>query len=430
MAVALVVPGVSRGAEAFPRPPELDASVAFWKDVFSRYDSDQIIYFDAYDLSRVYEIHRLPPADGRPSRTRLRDKLRAAHKDRLHQLLTSLGRPGVAYDSLSGPARRLVAIWDGADDPAVYRAAAENLRSQRGIRRDFAAGVARSARYRDAFRTIFQEEDVPEDLLYLPHVESSYRWQARSGAGAVGMWQFMRSAARKYSLKITRGVDERLDPYRSARAAARYLKDSREKLGSWPLAVTSYNQGLGAMADARETLGTTAIHRIIRDYRGPGFGFAGRNFYPEFLATRELAEEMLHDPESPAPLEPEAFDVYTLPAYVKLKTLARTFSVEPAALVALNRALSQGAVRNREWLPPGFELKLPAGRGIGAAALFASIPPAKRPTTEPVRSYRVKRGDSLGGIAARFHTTVRVLQKVNGIRNPNRLRAGRTLRLP
>jgi len=431
--IGLVPPGTGPAmalpAEAFPRPAALDPAVAFWKDVFTRWDENQVVFFDEMDLSRVYEVRRLPASTGRRETEREREHLRAAWKESLVDDLHRLGRSDVDYDHLAGRRARLYRLLGESRDPETYLTAAENLRSQRGIRRSFLDGVARSARYAEAFKRIFREEGVPERLVYLPHVESSYRWNARSNVGALGMWQFMASTARKYIL-VDQAVDERLDPYTAARAAARYLQNAYDELGSWPLAITSYNHGVDGMKNAVRDMDTTAIDTIIAGYRGPLFGFAGRNFYPEFLAAADLAESLLADPGELVLDEPETFTTYPLPAYVKLNTVADAFGVSSRELVDLNPALRREARHNDLHLTKGFRLKVPVEVGPVADARFAAIPASHRPVQKPERTYRVRRGDNLGAIAARHRTSVRTLQRLNGIRNPNHLRAGMLLRLP
>ena len=414
---------------AFPRPASLEPAVAFWKDVFTRWDQDQVVYADAFDLSRVYEVHRLPPSDGTRARERMRDALRSAWKNALADDLLRLADPKTDYDRLQGRLRRLYLTWDEARDPELYRRAAETVRGQRGLREEFLAGVQRSAAYRRTFRRIFREEGVPEELVYLPYVESSYREDARSAVGATGMWQFMRSTARRYML-VNEAVDERLDPYRAARAAARYLKEAYAELGSWPLAITSYNHGVDGMKNAVRETGTTDIGVIVRTYRGPLFGFAGRNFYAEFLAARDASDSILARRRDIVLSPPASFDSFRLPAYVKLSVLARALSLPRDEIRRWNPALTPAARASRVHLPRNFTLRLPPGTGDEAPRRFAAIPSRDRPLTPPPKTYRVRRGDNLGLIAARFRTTVRTLQRMNHIRNPHRIRAGSVLRLP
>ena len=133
----------------FPHPAELEPAVRFWRDVFGRWGQDQIVFFDGRHLDRIYEIRRLPPENGTARRERERETLRAAWKRSLIRDLETLARPDVDYDTLTGRPYRLFTIWDKSRDRAVYRRAAEELRSQRGIRERFAEGVARSTWYMD-----------------------------------------------------------------------------------------------------------------------------------------------------------------------------------------------------------------------------------------------------------------------------------------
>ena len=426
-----VAPAPAGEDSAFPYPASLEPQVVFWKQVFSRYGTDQILYFDAYDMSRVYEVHRIPTSDGTRARARERERARREYKESLRRDLLTLAEPGVDYESLTGRLRRLHAAWDYSTDPRVYRDAADNVRSQRGIRESFLSGVSRSGRYLDAFRRAFERAGLPADLAYLPHIESSFLWNARSSVGAVGMWQLMRTTGSRF-LTVDPAVDQRLDPYASARAAADYLLELYDDLASWPLAITAYNQGPGAMLDARQTLGTEDIGVIVREYRGPRFGFMGRNFYAEFLAARELSRHYHQNPDTlPEPLEkPRDFQEFTLPAFVQAKTLVQAMGISESELVDLNLGILPAGLSGQEYLPRGFSVKLPPSVSAQASELFAAIPSSEVSLTRPVKTYRVRSGDTLSRIAGRFKTSVSTLQRLNGIRDPNLLRAGQLLKLP
>ena len=431
VALAALVPVPARPAEIdpFPCPPSLSPAVSFWRDVFTRWDGEQLVFHDAKDLSRIYEIRRLPPPDGTRERERLREDVKAAWKEAIAADLLRLAEPDVDYNHLQGRLRRYHFLWGASRDPAVYRRAAESLRVQRGIRERFLAGVARQARYADAFRVIFREEGVPEELVHLPHVESSYTWNARSSVGAVGMWQFMSATARRYMF-VNDAVDERLDPFTAARAAARYLREAHDALGSWPVAITSYNHGVDGMKNAVREMGASDMAAIIEGYTGPLFGFSGRNFYPEFLAAMQAADSLLEHPGDLDLDEPVPFATFTLPAFVRAPVLARGLGLSVGELAALNPAITAAASKGERYLPKGFTLKVPASTGPNAGTLFAALPESDRPQTEPQVTHRVRPGETLGTIAARFGTSVGALKRLNGITNPNRLRAGALLKLP
>jgi hypothetical protein len=207
------------------------------------------------------------------------------------------------------------------------------------------------------------ETGVPAECALLPLVESSYE-NARSIAAAVGVWQFTRATGREY-LRVSGGVDERLDPVKSAQAAAKLLRENYDKLGNWPLALTAYNHGRGGMLRAKAEHGSD-LTTIISDYRGPAFGYASMNFYAEFLA---------------------AIDVYQ------------------------NRQQYFGAlVLDRPLLPSTATLVSEKARASAAASSTQTKVAHARPT-----SYTVRRGDTLAEIARQFRTSIANLTAKNGL---------------
>jgi membrane-bound lytic murein transglycosylase D len=163
----------------------------------------------------------------------------------------------------------------------------ETLRVQVGQRDRFERGLIASESYMEDIRRILRSHGVSDSLIVLPFIESAFNVRASSKAGAVGLWQITRSTGRRF-LKINRRVDERRDPLKATVAASRILKENYKFLGTWPLAITAYNHGRAGVARAVKVLGTRDIATIIRHYRGRAFGFASRNFYPEFLAALDV----------------------------------------------------------------------------------------------------------------------------------------------
>ncbi|MFA6110894.1 MAG: transglycosylase SLT domain-containing protein, partial [Candidatus Latescibacterota bacterium] len=134
---------------------------------------------------------------------------------------------------------------------------------------------------------ILREHGVPDSLAVLAFIESAFNPEARSKAGAVGLWQITRPAAVRL-LRMDRHVDERRDPLKATAAAARILKQNYEALGHWPLAITAYNHGAAGIARGVREVGSQDLTALIDRYRGKAFGFAGKNFYAEFLAALEV----------------------------------------------------------------------------------------------------------------------------------------------
>lgn len=287
------LPGEAEDAEAlfgaFPRPKSLEAQVKFWRDVYSTWSRSQVAIHDNLYLNVIYEVVDLPGFSLEGMAAYQKEYLRE-RMDYWRDRLGGLEAKVSARLPLSSDEQRVANLFTQNDDGlASIQGASERLRYQRGIREKFRRGLEISGMYERRFRQIFRQAGLPEDLVYLPHVESSYQANARSSAGALGIWQFTPGAARMF-MNGDDSARARLDPIASAHGAAQYLSYAYGKLGSWPLAVTSYNHGIGGMQRAKNLYGHN-FTRIVKDYDHPLFGFASRNYYAEFLAAREIASQ-------------------------------------------------------------------------------------------------------------------------------------------
>jgi len=272
---------------------------------------------------------------------------------------------------------------------------------------------------------------VPEMLAALPHVESSFNPEARSYVGAAGLWQFTAGTGRRF-MRIDGAVDERRDPFRSSEAAARLLKANYGELDSWPLAVTAYNHGTGGMRRAIRATGTDDIETIVRNYDGPAFGFASRNFYISFLAAEEVERnvEKYFGPVRRDP--PEKLTTIELPAYLSVTTLERSLGLPRETLQAYNPALLPAVWTGKMFAPRGFTLRLP-GDMTDAHGLLAAIPASERrpgQASVAASTHRVRSGETLSGIAARHGTSASRIASLNGLSRKNFIRVGQVLKLP
>jgi membrane-bound lytic murein transglycosylase D len=273
----------------FLKPASLEPAVDFWRKTYGRWSRAEVAFHDDRYLDVVYEVMVLPGVVGEGLTNDQKERVamrKAFWKAQLAGLETKL-RYGAA---LSEDDRQVLATLErNGKSTRVLEGASERLRSQRGTRERFKRGLEVSGRYDLQFRKIFREAGLPEELAYLPHVESSFQLTAKSSAGAVGLWQFTKAAAKTF-MPGSDQVDQRLDPIASAYGAARYLRYAYGKLGDWPAAVTSYNHGIGGMKRAQNQTGSD-FARIVEHYDGPAFGFASRNYYAQFLAAREIASQ-------------------------------------------------------------------------------------------------------------------------------------------
>ena len=381
------------GGDPFPAYPWLAKNVTFWSQVYGRYPSSQGLIHDSQNLGVIYQVVTLSGGTSDSEAARLANERQIeAVKGRYRRLLLALAAGQPSGDPEE---RRVRALFGPGAKAGVFAAAADQIRFQRCLKDRFMAGVIRSGRYLGQIRAIFRRYQLPEDLAYLPHVESSFNYQAYSKSGAAGIWQLIPETGRRF-LRIGPGIDERRDPIAATQAAAQVLKLNHEKLGSWPLALTAYNHGLNSMLRAKGQYGDFA--GVWRRYDDPRFGFASRNFYAEFLAARELAKNYRRHFHDLRPLPPLPASLHTLTAATSLAELSRRFKVRPATLAALNPALLPPVLTGKEKAPKGYRLRLPSkpkprqalvtrrpGRGATSLAIRRCRPHARSspPTGTP-----------------------------------------------
>ena len=343
----------------FPCAESMREGVDFWKNVWTRWTLEQVVLHDTDHPSIIYEVFELPPPAGEVYTDGQREYVKG-RREALQARLAAIERKIASTEPLADDEKALVLKIADASGVDGITGASERVRSQRGLRERFRRGLEISGRYHDAFVAVFREAGLPEDLADLPHVESSFQVAARSSAGAVGVWQFTRGAARRFML-MTPGLDERLDPIAAARGAARYLKSAFDQLGSWPLAITSYNHGIEGMRAARDRFGLD-FPRILDEYGGRTFGFASKNFYKEFLAAREIADDpAAYFPEGLVPDAPLAHDRLRIDRPTAAKRLAARYGVPLLGLAAINPAWTSRALRGSSPIPAGAEIWLPKG---------------------------------------------------------------------
>jgi membrane-bound lytic murein transglycosylase D len=343
----------------FPCSDTMREGVDFWKRVWTEWTLEQVVLHDTDHPAIVYDVFELPPPVGEVYTDEQREFVKG-RREALQAKILGIEAKLAAGAPLADDEKALVLKITEAAGSEGLVGASLRVRSQRGLRERFRRGLEISGRYREAFVAVFREAGLPIELADLPHVESSFQVAARSSAGAVGVWQFTRAAARKFML-MTPGLDERLDPVAAARGAARYLKTAYETLGSWPLAITSYNHGIEGMRAARDRFGSD-FARILDEYDGRTFGFASKNFYKEFLAAREIAEDPeAYFPEGFVSDPPLAHDRITIDRPTAAQHVASHYKVPLPGLAAINPAWTARAVRGSVPLPAGTEIWLPKG---------------------------------------------------------------------
>ena len=422
----------TRAHELLPLPPQLENNVQFWIKIYSLYSKTEVLIHDSERLDIVYDVVDLENVAAEDTTFTARWRAVESIKEKIGEALLELGRKEAPInpETLTPFERKLYNLWSETPEPVIFRKAAGDVRGQRGLAERFKTGLARSGRYLGEIRAILKEYDLPGELCYLPHVESSFNPRAYSRMGAAGLWQFTRSTGRLF-LTINYTIDERLDPYSATDAAARLLKKSYQELGAWPLAITAYNHGLAGMARAVRRVKSRDLGVIVRNYRSPTFGFASKNFYAEFIAAVEIARNPDRyfgaiEFEQPLPIK-----TFPLPDYVPLKKLADRFEIDLPILIQLNPALRRPVLSGRRHVPRGYHLRLLDDSRIDPETVYQRLSADEKHSTQIVDRYvRVRPGDNLSAIAARANTTVRTLMALNGLSDANLIRAGQLLELP
>ena len=419
----LLLAAGARAGNEFPRPPQLEPDVAFWRRIYTSVTTQGGLLHDDRYLDVVYEEISFPPAMSPKERADLVDTTRLKYE----RILRSLA--GGAHEPANADEERVRKLFPPNASPEALREAAEHIRFQLGQADRFKEGLMRAGVWERHVEETLKKQGLPGELSALPHVESSFNPRAYSKVGAAGMWQFMRSTGRRW-LRVDNVVDERLDPYKSTVAAAQFLSINYSILGTWPLALTAYNHGAGGMLRAKEVMGTDDIVTIVRNYQSRTFGFASRNFYVSFLAALEIDRNpdkfFGHLDRLPA----DSSRTVKLTHYVPVSALERALGTDRDTLRSLNFSLMDPVWAGQRFVPRGFELRVPALGGKEEKAL------AKLATTEAFEgqkrdaTHRVRRGETAERIAADAGLRTQDLLAFNGLADPRAIKAGMTLKLP
>ena len=280
-------------------------------------------------------------------------------------------------------------------------------------------GLERSGRYRPLIEKILKEEGVPQDLVFLAQAESGFHPYAVSRAGARGIWQFMGSRARGYGLHRDTWVDDRQDPEKSTRAAARHLKDLYNQFGDWYLAMAAYNSGPGTIQSAVKRTGYADFWEL---YRRNVLPKETRNYVPIILAETIMAKNPAQYGLDVVPDPPLAYENLKIDYPVDLRLVAECADVPLSELQDLNPSLL------RTVTPKGhFELHLPVGTTDKYQSAIASVPVDMRVWW---RYHTVTSGETMMSVARSFHTTAHAIAQANQLEINTPVEAGAKLVIP
>jgi len=296
----------------------------------------------------------------------------------------------------------------------------------------FINSYKRSGRHIAKIVKELNEAGLPEELAWLPLVESGFNERALSPARALGLWQFIASTGYKFGLKRDDWIDERLDPEKSTKAAIAYLQELHLMFGDWTTVLAAYNSGEG---------------NVLRVIKGQKINYLDNfwdlyerlpretaRYVPRFLATLHiLREPEQHGFEFGETEEPLSFEMVTMGKQVRLEAIAKELGISEASLSHLNPEL-----RLMVTPPTPYSLRIPPSMLEVLLASLGDIPewsrtktsPAKRPSELSYAYHRVSKGETISCIAERYKTTVAAISKANNISNRLLIKTGQRLKIP
>jgi membrane-bound lytic murein transglycosylase D len=415
--------------EFFPQKG-LQTRIDFWRTVYSRYDRRQVIIHDRENLAIIYKVLKFDKfPDVSPGEWRDQESEIEAEVLKVQNALEDFSKFGLEAAGFSSTHKHVHEALVKAGqvlDAGYFRDAPDRVREQRGVKDRFEQGVVRSGLYLPYIVKVFRDKGLPEELAYLPHVESSFNYASYSKVGAAGIWQFMRRSSRGL-LTINSVMDERRDPLRATQAAAEVLWKNYNLLRSWPQAITAYNYGTNGMMRANEAQQGDFL-AILEKHDGKAFGFASKNFYSEFLAALEVAKNCRKYFPLAEMAKPLKFEELKVKSGNRSSQLAELNRVSEGTLRAYNPAISIDIHRGYQRLPSGYMLKVPAGEIAEALSTLSREEQNWMSRVAPVKAARsVRKGSRRSIHTASLRHDSRKSKSVKAGSKQYRVRKGETL---
>jgi membrane-bound lytic murein transglycosylase D len=287
----------------------------------------------------------------------------------------------------------------------------------------FEEGIKRSGLYREIILEELKKAGLPEQLSWLPLIESWFKVRAYSRARALGLWQFIASTGYRFGLKRDRWIDERMDPVKSTKAAAQYLRELHSLFGDWMTALAAYNCGEIRVQKAIRYQRIKYLDNFWDLYKMLPRETA--RFVPRLIAALTI----LNSPEKygfnlPQPYPPLKYETVTINRPIKLSTLSKALGLKADELATLNPELRHDATPEHP-----YQLKVPPGFGEKTLAKIDSIKRWIPPEATYVIHY-VRRGETLSAIANRYRTSVSAIARLNRLRRVHLIRSGQRLKVP
>jgi membrane-bound lytic murein transglycosylase D len=379
-----------------------ESSKVFW---------EQGNFDDAFAaLDRSYELMAEVPPNGDPYIAQQKEDLRHLISRRITEIYASR--------------QTTVGDMTGAIPLVMNEYVEREIKSFQGPERTFfLESYQRSGLYRDMIVEELRAAGLPEQISWLPLVESGFKSRALSRARALGLWQFISSTGYRYGLQRDWWIDERMDPHKATLGAIGYLTDLHNLFGDWYLALAGYNCG--------EHNVLKAIKRQSEGYFDQFWDIYGRlpretrRYVPRLLAVLTILEDpAAYGFDLPEPFPPLTWETVEIERSAELSALDKSMDLSSGTLATLNPELRRQATP-----ADPYELKIPTGQTATLMASLATLPEWEAPVNT-FSVHRVRRGETLSGIASRYGTNVRTLMEANNLRSANRIWPGQQLQVP
>ena len=426
--------------EIFSCPTSLLPRVAFWVEVFSRWDTNTAIFHDKENPQRVYSTISRKDGCRRSRKGSSTDR----ERNRLKKALTSLANDVKNNRALSSSQQKMRELFAGESSSSI-QSAANRIRCQSGNKNRMRDALSQFQRYRPAILDALAKQNLTPELQYLPFVESAFDPNALSHVGAAGLWQIMPQTGRTLGLKVDNAIDERYDPERATKAAALYFRNSVNDLTEVafenghpviaknlnPFVITSYNYGVRGMERAIKQVGLD-YERLLVEYKSPSFQTAVKNFYASFLAARYVAKnsQQFFGYIEPAATPANSLTTVVMTRSTSAKRLISSLDLNKTTLKALNPSFRKVIWDSKALIPRGAKVNLPF-RGTGYTSGLATMYNLPKEEERPgFVWHRVKKGQTACGIAERYGASCRALRSLNNLDRKGTVYIGRRIKVP
>lgn len=360
-------------------------------------------------LDQAYAL--LLDTDGNPDIARQKDDLRLLISKRILAIYTSM------YTVTPGKRSEV---------PYILNADVEKeIRQFQTVEREFfTQSYKRSGLYRPIIIRELKKAGLPEELSWLPLVESGFKVHALSRARALGLWQFIPSTGYKYGLNRDEWVDERLDVEKSTRAAIDYLRELHGMFGDWLTVLAAYNCGEGRVLKVISRQHINYFDRFWDLYLQLPYETA--RYVPRFLATLLI----IKDPKKynmnleEHTDQPYLYETVNTSKSMRLQDIALHIGTSEDVLHMLNSELRQGITPDKE-----YNLKVPLETAEKLVKVVDQIPQCEKPRQVFIK-HRARRGETVVSIARKYRTSVRAIMSYNGLSGRKRVKSGRLLIIP